>query len=201
MAHVATLRLPAISGSRMKSYQTVLSPPHFNPSPFFTLACSHLLADQKQCMVVWYNYCRKGYYWVSWDWLGEDCSILLTNITSSTGKTKGRKVIRTYFNSNQVLYELVALPRSHWLCDFRELAFQIGEQVAALGGGIGVRSAVVVGGIDMMTQAYTLFKKPSPHIVVGKYAWLHCTYQVRGLADPMTVRVCTRLVGRSHDCV
>ena len=41
----------------------------------------------------------------------------------------------------------------------------------ALGSGIGVRSAVVVGGIDMMTQAHVLFKRPSPHIVVGE-----CSY-------------------------
>lgn len=62
-----------------------------------------------------------------------------------------------------------------WWC--RELAFQIGEQVEALGGGIGVRSAVVVGGIDMMTQAHVLFKKPRPHVVVGKSN----SYVLRGM--------------------
>ncbi len=53
-------------------------------------------------------------------------------------------------------------------CPCRELAFQIGEQMAALGAGIGLRSAVVVGGIDMMTQAHVLFKKPRPRVVVGR---------------------------------
>ena len=49
---------------------------------------------------------------------------------------------------------------------YRELAFQISEQVEALGGGMGVRSAVVVGGVDMMEQALVLAKKP--HVVIGK---------------------------------
>lgn len=67
-------------------------------------------------------------------------------------------------------YDVVTIPSPDpMLCGLnRELAFQIGEQVEALGGGMGVRSAVVVGGIDMMTQAHVLFKKPRPHVVVGK---------------------------------
>ena len=48
----------------------------------------------------------------------------------------------------------------------RELAFQISDQVKALGSGLGVQCAVVVGGMDMMTQALVLAKKP--HVVVGK---------------------------------
>ena len=65
------------------------------------------------------------------------------------------------------------------------MAFQISEQVEALGSGIGVKCGefaarritqwmhvervvlvVVVGGIDMMTQAIMLAKKP--HVVIGK---------------------------------
>ena len=71
-----------------------------------------------------------------------------------------------------------------------ELAFQISEQFEALGAGIGVKCgeilslsssrnwfpkpmpfasahlpAVVVGGVDMMTQALMLAKKP--HVVIG----------------------------------
>ncbi len=42
---------------------------------------------------------------------------------------------------------------------------QIAEQVEALGSGIGVRSAVLVGGIDMMAQAIALAKRP--HVIVG----------------------------------
>jgi ATP-dependent RNA helicase DDX47/RRP3 len=46
----------------------------------------------------------------------------------------------------------------------RELAVQIGEQFEAIGSGIGVRSAVIVGGMDMMSQQIALSKKP--HIIV-----------------------------------
>eukprot|EP00271_Cylindrocystis_brebissonii_P013125 TRINITY_DN32722_c0_g1_i1.p1 TRINITY_DN32722_c0_g1~~TRINITY_DN32722_c0_g1_i1.p1 ORF type:complete len:469 (+),score=99.49 TRINITY_DN32722_c0_g1_i1:569-1975(+) len=47
----------------------------------------------------------------------------------------------------------------------RELAIQIAEQFEALGASIGLRCAVVVGGIDMMAQAIALAKRP--HVVVG----------------------------------
>ena len=47
----------------------------------------------------------------------------------------------------------------------RELAFQISEQVEALGSRIGVKSCVLVGGIDMMSQALALAKKP--HFIVA----------------------------------
>ena len=46
----------------------------------------------------------------------------------------------------------------------RELAQQIAEQFEALGSTIGVKSVVIVGGMDMMEQAIALSKKP--HIVV-----------------------------------
>ena len=47
----------------------------------------------------------------------------------------------------------------------RELAYQIGEQVEALGVSMGLRCAVLVGGLDVMSQAVVLGKKP--HIIVG----------------------------------
>ncbi|KAG5832218.1 hypothetical protein ANANG_G00288760 [Anguilla anguilla] len=47
----------------------------------------------------------------------------------------------------------------------RELAFQIAEQFDALGSSIGVKTAVIVGGIDMMSQSLALAKKP--HIVIA----------------------------------
>ncbi|KAI9137726.1 P-loop containing nucleoside triphosphate hydrolase protein [Paraphysoderma sedebokerense] len=47
----------------------------------------------------------------------------------------------------------------------RELAFQIAEQLRALGTGIGLRECVVVGGMDMMTQALHLSGRP--HIVIA----------------------------------
>ena len=58
----------------------------------------------------------------------------------------------------QALYALVLSPT-------RELAIQIAEQFEALGRDIGVRCAVLVGGIDMMAQAIALGKRP--HIIVG----------------------------------
>lgn len=45
----------------------------------------------------------------------------------------------------QELFALVLSPT-------RELAIQIAEQFEALGSGIGVKTAVLVGGIDMMAQ-------------------------------------------------
>lgn len=46
----------------------------------------------------------------------------------------------------------------------RELAVQISEQINALGSEIGVRCAVIVGGMDMMSQAIDLMKRP--HVIV-----------------------------------
>lgn len=51
------------------------------------------------------------------------------------------------------------------LAPTRELAIQIEEQFEALGSVIGVKCAVVVGGVDMMAQAITLSRKP--HIIVA----------------------------------
>lgn len=51
------------------------------------------------------------------------------------------------------------------LAPTRELAYQISQQFESLGGAIGVRVAVVVGGMDRMAQAIALSKRP--HIVVA----------------------------------
>ena len=51
------------------------------------------------------------------------------------------------------------------LAPTRELAFQIAEQFEALGTSIGLKTAVIVGGVDMMTQAIALARKP--HVIVG----------------------------------
>lgn len=48
---------------------------------------------------------------------------------------------------------------------FRELAYQIADQFLALGSGIGVRVATIVGGMDTMSQQVALAKKP--HIIVA----------------------------------
>lgn len=52
------------------------------------------------------------------------------------------------------------------MCNFlRELAFQISEQFAVLGGALNLHTAVIVGGMDMMAQALELGQRP--HIVVA----------------------------------
>ncbi|XP_073429101.1 probable ATP-dependent RNA helicase DDX47 isoform X4 [Dendrobates tinctorius] len=67
-------------------------------------------------------------------------------------------ILQTLLENPQRLYALVLTPT-------RELAFQISEQFEALGSSIGVKSAVIVGGIDMMSQALALAKKP--HVVIA----------------------------------
>ena len=53
----------------------------------------------------------------------------------------------------------------------RELCFQIAEQFRLLGNAIGLKVAVIVGGMDMLQQAVELAKKP--HIVVCTPGRLH----------------------------
>ena len=67
-----------------------------------------------------------------------------------------------------ILQRLLETPRRLFavvLAPTRELAFQIGEQCDALGSGIGLKTAVLVGGVDMVTQAIALAKRP--HIVLA----------------------------------
>ncbi|KAJ1340781.1 hypothetical protein BSLG_004875 [Batrachochytrium salamandrivorans] len=47
----------------------------------------------------------------------------------------------------------------------RELAFQIAEQFRVLGTGINLKQTVIVGGLDMMTQALEMSRKP--HVIVA----------------------------------
>ncbi|CAI2179121.1 9905_t:CDS:2 [Funneliformis geosporum] len=47
----------------------------------------------------------------------------------------------------------------------RELAFQIADQFRVLGNGINLKECVVVGGLDMMSQAIQLSRKP--HVVIA----------------------------------
>lgn len=58
----------------------------------------------------------------------------------------------------QSLFGLVMAPT-------RELAYQISQAFEALGSQINVRSCVIVGGMDMVSQAIALGKKP--HIIVA----------------------------------
>lgn len=79
---------------------------------------------------------------------------------TGSGKTGafGLPILEKLLQTPQGLFALVLAPT-------RELAFQIGEQLEALGAGINVRVVTIVGGVDMIDQAIALAKKP--HIVVA----------------------------------
>lgn len=67
-----------------------------------------------------------------------------------------------------ILQSLWDNPRPFFACILaptRELAFQISEAFDALGGGIGVKTTVIVGGMEMTPQAIALGKRP--HIIVA----------------------------------
>lgn len=67
-----------------------------------------------------------------------------------------------------ILQSLLENPQRYFalvLTPTRELAFQIGEQFEALGSSIGVKCTVIVGGMDMVSQALQLAKKP--HILIA----------------------------------
>ncbi|XP_051996241.1 probable ATP-dependent RNA helicase DDX47 [Xyrauchen texanus] len=67
-------------------------------------------------------------------------------------------ILQSLLESAQRLHSLILTPT-------RELAFQISEQFEALGSSIGVKTAVIVGGIDMMSQSLVLAKKP--HVIIA----------------------------------
>ncbi|RIA96430.1 DEAD-domain-containing protein [Glomus cerebriforme] len=67
-----------------------------------------------------------------------------------------------------ILQALWEAPQSLFACVLaptRELAYQISEAFNSLGSIIGVRCTVIIGGLDMMSQAIALSKKP--HIIVA----------------------------------
>lgn len=89
--------------------------------------------------------------------LGKDIIGLAETGSGKTGSF-ALPILQNLLEHPQRLFALVLTPT-------RELAFQISEQFEALGARIGVKCAVVVGGIDMMSQALTLAKKP--HIIIA----------------------------------
>jgi ATP-dependent RNA helicase DDX47/RRP3 len=67
-----------------------------------------------------------------------------------------------------ILQKLWEEPKGLFACVLaptRELAYQISEQFEALGSSMGIRCAVVIGGMDMPTQQIALAKRP--HVVIG----------------------------------
>jgi len=67
-------------------------------------------------------------------------------------------ILQGLLDKPQPMYVLVLSPT-------RELAIQIAEQFEALGAGIGLKTAVLVGGVDMMAQSIALGRRP--HVIVG----------------------------------
>lgn len=74
--------------------------------------------------------------------------------------------IVSYFTLN--ILALMKKPQSLFglvMAPTRELAYQISQAFEALGSLINVRSCVIVGGMDMVSQAIALGKKP--HVIGG----------------------------------
>ncbi|KAI8343055.1 P-loop containing nucleoside triphosphate hydrolase protein [Chlamydoabsidia padenii] len=78
---------------------------------------------------------------------------------TGSGKTAAfaLPIIQRLWDNPQAFFACVMAPT-------RELAYQIAETFEGLGSIIGVRCAVIVGGMDMMTQSIALSKRP--HIIV-----------------------------------
>lgn len=67
-----------------------------------------------------------------------------------------------------ILQKLWDEPKGLFACVLaptRELAYQISQQFESLGSAMGARCAVIVGGMDMPTQAIALAKRP--HVIVA----------------------------------
>lgn len=79
---------------------------------------------------------------------------------TGSGKTAAFAIpiLQSLWNLPAPYYALVLAPT-------RELAYQIKETFDALGLGMGLRSACIVGGMDMMDQARDLMRKP--HVIVA----------------------------------
>ncbi|KAL5336465.1 ATP-dependent rRNA helicase rrp3 [Aspergillus crustosus] len=79
---------------------------------------------------------------------------------TGSGKTAAfaLPILQALMEAPQPLFGLVLAPT-------RELAYQISQSFETLGSTIGVRSVVIVGGMDMVQQAIALGKKP--HIIVA----------------------------------
>ncbi|KAE8679214.1 putative ATP-dependent RNA helicase DDX47 [Hibiscus syriacus] len=101
------------------------------------------------------------------DSLGKDLIGLAQTASGKTG-TFALPILRALlechskqeYKSAPIFFSLVLYPT-------RELAIQIAEQFEALGSGISLRCAVLVGGVELMQQQIALGKRP--HFIV------HCT--------------------------
>ncbi|EAU84738.2 ATP-dependent rRNA helicase RRP3 [Coprinopsis cinerea okayama7 len=86
--------------------------------------------------------------------------ILAGNAKTGSGKTIAfaLPILQKLLVDPYGIFALVLTPT-------RELAFQIAEQFAVLGGSVNVRTSVIVGGMDMVSQALELDQRP--HIIIA----------------------------------
>lgn len=79
---------------------------------------------------------------------------------TGSGKTAAFSIpiLQALWDNPQPMFACVLAPT-------RELSYQISQQIEALGATIGARCATIVGGMDMMTQAIALSKRP--HVIVA----------------------------------
>ena len=106
---------------------------------------------------------------------------------TGSGKTAAfvLPILQSLLEKPQPLFGLILAPT-------RELAYQIAQQVDALGSIINVKCATLVGGMDMVPQAISLSKKP--HIVVATPGrlldreWYSYELHVRHLLTIRTLR-------------
>ncbi|EIW72056.1 ATP-dependent rRNA helicase RRP3 [Tremella mesenterica] len=79
---------------------------------------------------------------------------------TGSGKTAAFSlpILQKLWENPQPFFALILAPT-------RELAYQISQQVTSLGSPLGVRTAVIVGGMDMMSQSIALSKRP--HVIVA----------------------------------
>ncbi|KAF9996772.1 ribosomal RNA processing protein [Entomortierella chlamydospora] len=93
---------------------------------------------------------------IPWSLQGRD---IIGLAQTGSGKTAAfaLPILQALWNNPSPMFACVMAPT-------RELAVQISETFESLGSTIGVRSCVIVGGMDMMAQSIALSKKP--HIIV-----------------------------------
>jgi len=85
---------------------------------------------------------------------------LIALAVTGSGKTAAfvLPILQSLLETPTPLFAIILTPT-------RELAIQISEQSEALGAFIGLRTCVLVGGLDLMQQAISISKKP--HIIIG----------------------------------
>jgi len=92
-----------------------------------------------------------------WAFQGRD---IIGLAETGSGKTAAfaLPIVQQLLNDPQRFFALALAPT-------RELCVQIGEQFEAIGSGIKLQTATIVGGLDMVSQAMALAKRP--HVVVA----------------------------------